>query len=114
MSTKNESVLDEAIRLAKQAKAASRQLAPLSSAEKDTALHLMADQLEAQTDYLVAENRKDLEAAAKAGIAEEIMDRIALNASRVRAMAKGLGDVAALPDTVSEIVKMWRRPNGLH
>ena len=113
MSIKNESVRDEAVRLAKQAKAASRQLAPLSSAEKDRALHLMADELEAQSDYLVQENKKDLDAAEKAGISEAIVDRIALNAIRVRAMAKGLRDIAALPDPVREVVKMWRRPNGL-
>jgi glutamate-5-semialdehyde dehydrogenase len=113
MSIKNESVRDDAVRLAKQAKAASRQLAPLSSAEKDRALHLMADELEAQSDYLVQENKKDLDAADQAGISEAIVDRIALNASRVRAMAKGLRDVAALPDPVREVVKMWRRPNGL-
>src|SRR5215813_807653 len=113
MSIKNESVRGEAVRLAKQAKAASRQLAPLSSAEKDRALHLMADELEAQSDYLVQENKKDLDAAEKAGISEAIVDRIALNSSRVRGMAKGLRDVAALPDPVREVVKMWRRPNGL-
>ena len=113
MSIKNESVRDEAVRLAKQAKAASRQLAPLSSVEKDRALHLMADELEAQSDYLVQENKKDLNAAEKAGISEAIVDRIALNAIRVRAMAKGLRDIAALPDPVREVVKMWRRPNGL-
>lgn len=113
MSIKNESVRDEAVRLAKQAKAASRQLAPLSSAEKDRALHLMADELEAQSDYLVQENKKDLDAAKQAGISEAIVDRIALNAIRVRAMAKGLRDIAALPDPVREVVKMWRRPNGL-
>ena len=68
MSIKNESIKEEAIRLAKQAKAASRQLAPISSAEKNHALHLMADQLEAQNDYLIAENKKDLDAAERAGI----------------------------------------------
>ena len=113
MSIKNESVRDEAVRLAKQAKAASRQLAPLSSAEKDRALHLMADELEAQSNYLVQENKKDLDAAKQAGISEAIMDRIALNDIRVREMAKGLRDIAALPDPVREVVKMWRRPNGL-
>src|SRR5215472_12978042 len=113
MSIKNESVRDEAVRLAKQAKAASRQLAPLSSAEKDRALHLMADELEAQSDYLVQENKKDLDAAKQAGISEAIMDRIALNDIRVRALAKGLRDIAALPDPVREVVKLWRRPNGL-
>jgi glutamate-5-semialdehyde dehydrogenase len=110
---KNESIKEEAFRLAKQAKAAARQLALISSAEKNRALHLMADQLEAQKEYLVAENKKDLEAAAKAGIAESVVDRIALNDSRIRGMGKGLREVAALPDPVREVVKMWRRPNGL-
>lgn len=113
MSIKNESIKDEAIRLAKQAKTASRQLAPISSAEKNRALHLMAEQLEAQNDYLIEENMKDLDAAEKAGISEAIVDRIALNDSRVRGMAKGLREVALLPDPVREVVKMWRRPNGL-
>jgi glutamate-5-semialdehyde dehydrogenase len=113
MSTKNESIRAEAIRLAIEAKAASRQLAPISSAEKNHALHLMADALEAQNDYLVAENKKDLEAAENAGFSEAIVDRIALNPGRVQAMVKALRDVAALPDPVREVVKMWRRPNGL-
>jgi glutamate-5-semialdehyde dehydrogenase len=113
MSNKTESIREEAIRLAKQAKAASRQLAPISSAEKNRALRLMADQLEAQNGYLIEENRKDLDAAEKAGISAAIVDRIALNDSRVRGMAKGLREVAALPDPVREVVKMWRRPNGL-
>jgi glutamate-5-semialdehyde dehydrogenase len=88
MSIKNESIKDEAIRLAKQAKAAARQLAPISSAEKNRALHLMADRIEAQNDYLIAENKKDLDAAKRVGISEAIVDRIALDASRVRGMAK--------------------------
>jgi glutamate-5-semialdehyde dehydrogenase len=113
MSSSNEPIREEAIRLGKQAKAASRRLAPISSAEKNRALGLIADQLEAQSGYLIAENQKDLDAARQAGIAEALLDRIALNPSRVQGMAKGLRDVAALPDPVGEIVKMWRRPNGL-
>lgn len=113
MSLKKESIKEEAIRLAKQAKVAARQLAPISSAEKNRALHLMADQLEAQNDYLVEQNKKDLEAAERAGISEALVDRIALNDGRVRAMAKGLREIVALPDPVREVVKMWRRPNGL-
>jgi glutamate-5-semialdehyde dehydrogenase len=113
MSGNDESRKEEAIRLGQQAKAASRQLAPLSTEEKNRALYLMADQLEMQSEYLVGENRKDLEAAQNAGIAGAVLDRIALTPSRVQAMAKGLRDVAALPDPVREIVKIWRRPNGL-
>src|SRR5688572_15193259 len=107
MSGKDESRKEEAVRLGKQAKAASRQLAALSSEEKNRALYLMADQLETQSEYLVGENRKDLEAAKSAGITGAVLDRIALTASRIEAMAKGLRDVAALPDPVREIVKMW-------
>ena len=113
MSSKNQSIREEAIRLGKQAKAASRKLAPLSSEEKNRALRLIAEQLESRSDYLIEENQKDLTAAKQAGISEAMLDRIALNPSRVHGMAKGLRDVAALPDPVGEIVKMWRRPNGL-
>lgn len=113
MSGNGESRKKEAIRLGQQAKAASRQLASLSSEEKNRALFLMADQLETQSEYLVGENRKDLEAAHSAGVASAIVDRIGLTPSRIQGMAKGLRDVAALPDPVREIVKMWRRPNGL-
>src|SRR5687767_15942443 len=73
----------------------------------------MADRLEAQSAFLIEENRNDLESAKKAGIFGAVLDRIALTPSRVQAMAKGLLEVAALPDPVREIVKMSRRPNGL-
>jgi glutamate-5-semialdehyde dehydrogenase len=107
------SVKQEAFLLAKQAKAASRRLAPLSSEEKNRALRLMADRLEARSDYLIEENNKDLEAAKQAGTAGAVLDRIALDFSRIQSMAKGLREIAVLPDPVREIVKMWRRPNGL-
>ncbi|HEY7321277.1 MAG TPA: glutamate-5-semialdehyde dehydrogenase [Candidatus Binatia bacterium] len=113
MPLRDVSIKEEALRLARQAKAAARRLAPTSSAEKNRALHLMADQLEAQRNYLIAENTQDLEAAEKAGISEAIVDRLALNESRIRAMANGLREVAGLSDPVREVVKMWRRPNGL-
>jgi glutamate-5-semialdehyde dehydrogenase len=113
MSGKNESRKEDAIRLGRQAKAASRQLAALSSDEKNRALRLMADRLEAESQYLMSENKKDLEAAQSAGLAGAVLDRIALTPSRVQAMAKALRDVAALTDPVREVVSMWRRPNGL-
>jgi glutamate-5-semialdehyde dehydrogenase len=107
------SLKDEAVLLGQRAKAASRKLAPIDSAEKNRALRLMADRIEARSDILVAENKKDLDAAKKAGLSSALLDRIALDPGRVREMAKGLRDVAALPDPVREITKMWRRPNGL-
>jgi glutamate-5-semialdehyde dehydrogenase len=107
------SLKEEALRLGMLAKAASRRLAPLSSSEKDRALLAMADKLEGRSDFLVAENQKDLEFAKERGLSSALLDRIALNPSRVREMGKGMRDVAALDDPVRQVVKMWRRPNGL-
>jgi glutamate-5-semialdehyde dehydrogenase len=100
----------QALRLGKQAKIAARRLAPLSSAEKNRALLLMAEKLEAKSGFLVEENQKDLEFATANGVSSAMLDRIALDPGRVRAMAQGLREVAALPDPVREVVKMWRRP----
>ncbi|HEX7227767.1 MAG TPA: glutamate-5-semialdehyde dehydrogenase, partial [Candidatus Binatia bacterium] len=88
-------------------------LAVLSSKDKNQALQLMADQLEAQSAFLIEENQNDLDAAKKAGIAGAVLDRIALTPSRVQAMATGIREIVILPDPVREIVKMSRRPNGL-
>ncbi len=107
------SLKEVAIELGKRAKAASRQLAPLGSSAKNRALLLMADKLEAQNVYLVEENRKDLDFANARGASSAVLDRIALNPSRIEAMAKGLRDVASLDDPVRQVVKSWRRPNGL-
>ena len=113
MSGHKQSLKQEALELGKRAKNAARQLAPLSSEDKNKALLMMADQLESQSVFLINENEKDLEFANKAGASSAVLDRIALNPSRVNGMAKGLRDVAALPDPVREVIKMWRRPNGL-
>lgn len=113
MSNGNEKLKAEALRLGANARAAARLLAPLSAAEKNRALLLMAERLEARSAFLIEENLKDLDEARNSGATGAILDRIALNPSRVQAMAFGLRDVAALPDPVREIVKMWRRPNGL-
>ncbi len=113
MPATNEKLKQEALRLGQQAKIAARQLAPLPSAEKNRALLLMADKLEAKSAFLVEENQKDLGFAKTNGVSSAVLDRITLNPSRVQAMAQSLRDVAALADPVREVVKMWRRPNGL-
>jgi glutamate-5-semialdehyde dehydrogenase len=113
MSVQSQSFKNEALSLGKRAKAAARQLAQVSTADKNRVLSLMAEQLEAQSPFLIAENGKDLASAKGAGVSSAVLDRIALDASRIKAMAKGLRDVVALPDPVREVVKMWRRPNGL-
>jgi len=113
MSGTNDKIKQEALRLGKQAKVAARLLAPLSSAEKNRTLLLMAGKLEAQSTFLVEENNKDIEFAKENGVSTAVLDRIALDAGRVHDGEKGLREVVALPDPVREVTKMWRRPNGL-
>ena len=103
----------QALRLGKQGKTAARRLAPLSSVEKNRALLLMAEKLEVKSGFLIQENQKDLAFATANGVSRAMLDRIALDPARVQEMAQGLREVAALPDPVREVVKMWRRPNGL-
>src|SRR5947209_6186681 len=85
--------------LAKQAKAASRELAKLSTREKNDCLLAMADALEQNAAAIRSANAVDLEAAAKNGLSA--------------AMAKGLREVAALPDPVGRLLDERVRPNGL-
>ena len=113
MSTQPQSLKDAALNLGRRAKAAARQLAQVQTADKNRALSLIADQIEKQRSFLIAENRKDLESAKNAGASRALLDRIALDTARVKAMANGLREIILLPDPVREVVKMWRRPNGL-
>jgi len=113
MVVPSQSLKDEALGLGKRAKAAARRLAQVSTADKNRVLSRMADRLEARSSFLIAENLRDLESAKAAGVSSAVLDRIALDAGRVKGMAQGLRDVVSLPDPVREVVKMWRRPNGL-
>lgn len=98
---------------AKKAKAASRNLANISTEIKNNALFKMAAGLEKETATLISENRKDLMEAEKKNLSKAMMDRLTLTHDRVKAMADGLREVATLPDPVGEVLRMWRRPNGM-
>jgi glutamate-5-semialdehyde dehydrogenase len=98
---------------AKKAKAASRALATVSTEIKNNALLKMAAGLEHEAAKLISDNRKDLIEAEKNGLSKAMIDRLTLNPDRVKSMADGLREVAALPDPVGEIIRMWRRPNGM-
>ena len=99
--------------LAKQAKAASRQLARLTTAEKNACLLAMATALEQKAGALKEANALDMDAAAKSGLSPAMLDRLELDDKRIAAMAKGLREVAALPDPVGKILDERVRPNGL-
>jgi glutamate-5-semialdehyde dehydrogenase len=99
--------------LAKQAKTASRELARLTTAEKNTCLLAMADALERNAESIKAANAKDMTAGAQAGLSSAMLDRLKLDDKRIAGMAKGLREVAALPDPVGRVLDSRTRPNGL-
>ena len=101
------------LEICKKAKAASYELAKLSTETKNRALFNMAEALEKNTSKILEANQKDVEASKKKGVKEALLDRLILNEERVSKMAQCLREVAALPDPVGEIVKTWTRPNGL-
>jgi glutamate-5-semialdehyde dehydrogenase len=95
------------------ARAAARMLAIASSRAKDAALRGAADRLRRQTESLLAANQTDVERTRAAGESAAFVDRLTLTPARVEAMARGLEEIAALPDPIGETIAGWRRPNGL-
>ena len=99
--------------VARRAKVASRTLATATRATKDAALLALADALVAATDEIVAANAVDLERERANGMSEGLLDRLALDAPRVAAIADALRALAGLPDPVGEVVRGSTLPNGL-
>lgn len=99
--------------MATEAREAARKLASLPRPVKDQVLLRLAELLQARKDHLQAENHKDVDAALAQGHPAAFIDRLTLSDKVINAMITGLQEVAALPDPVGEVTKMWRRPNGL-
>ena len=81
--------------------------------EKNNALLKIADLIVERTDYIIEENKKDMEIGKSAGMKESLLDRLKLTPDRIKGMAEGVRQVAALEDPVGEVISMWERPNGL-
>ncbi len=94
------------------AKAAKMEVAGLPSGRKNVALNAMADMLLARSGDILAANAEDLERA-KGTISDVMLDRLMLNENRIAGMARGIRDVAALPDPVGEVLEEHTRPDGL-
>lgn len=101
------------LRKAREAKEGARVLLKSSSDQKNTVLVKMAEALQRRSKELISENRKDIKSAQKKGLSKALIDRLTLHEKRINEMAQGLREIAALPDPVGEIVKMWKRPNGM-
>ncbi len=107
------SLTDMIAEMAKDARAAARQLRRLGRAPKDAALMKMASKLLEHKEDIIEENQKDLALAQDSGLSRAMMDRLTLNESVIASMAQGLKEVADLPDPVGQVTGMWKRPNGL-
>jgi glutamate-5-semialdehyde dehydrogenase len=92
------------------ARAAAGKLAVLSSEQKNAMLRGMADAVETHAKSILAANRRDVESS---GLEGAMRDRLLLTAERIGEMARGVREVAALPDPVGETLAEWTRPNGL-
>ena len=95
------------------ARAASRIIGPLPRERKDAALLAIAAGIRSQREPILDANRQDLEAARARGTKGALLDRLALDADRVEAVARALEEIAALADPVGETISKMTRPNGL-
>lgn len=99
--------------LGARARAAGRRLAAAATAQKNGALHAIADELDRNRNTLIAENRKDLDAGTDKGLSSALLDRLELDNERIDAMIEGLRQIAALADPVGEVFDMNYRPSGI-
>ena len=99
--------------MAREARAAARELARASGEQKDRALLAMASGLMESRTRILADNAQDVAAARAAGQTAAFVDRLTLTEPRIDAMARGVRQIADLPDPVGAVTGMWRRPNGL-
>ncbi len=100
-------------RLGQQASAAAALLAQASTGDKNHALTRMAGALRARRIELLAANAVDMQAARDKGLSGAMLDRLALDENRVEAMARGVEEIATLPDPIGTTIAQWTRPNGL-
>ena len=110
LSTFSAVALDE---IGAHARAAAAQLARAGTDAKNRALGEAASIIRARAGEIEQANAQDMSLARERGLSPAMLDRLALDAERIDAMARGLEEVAALPDPVGDVIAEWTRPNGL-
>jgi glutamate-5-semialdehyde dehydrogenase len=101
------------IEMGQKAKEAERVLSVATTEEKNKALQCIADAIIAGTDEIIEANTIDIENGKNNGMSVSLQDRLKLDADRIKGLAKGVTDVAALDDPVGRILSETTRPNGL-
>ncbi|MDB5648975.1 MAG: glutamate-5-semialdehyde dehydrogenase [Hyphomicrobiales bacterium] len=99
--------------LGRAARRAARAVALASTDQKNKALNEAAAAIRARAGEILAANALDMQAAEAAGANKALLDRLMLDAARVEAMARGLDEIATLPDPVGRVLETFDRPNGL-
>ncbi|MGC8908215.1 MAG: glutamate-5-semialdehyde dehydrogenase [Desulfomonilaceae bacterium] len=107
------SLRDEVVKVAERTHRAARNAAKLAMTKKETILREAASALREQRSFLQEANAKDLEVGRARGLSKAMMDRLTLSDKVIDDTARGLEEIAAFPDPVGEIVRMWTRPNGM-
>jgi len=97
----------------RRARVAARRLAHSSSEQRNAGVRAMADALLEAEGQILAANLEDVERARTNGLSGAALDRLTLSGARLKTMAEGVREVAALPDPVGELMRRWTRPNGL-
>ncbi len=96
------------------AKAAAHELSTATTEAKNGALREAAISLRRRANHILSENAKDMKAGERKGLTKALLDRLLLTDERIAGVARGLDDIAALPDPVGDVQAEWDRPNGLH
>ena len=99
--------------MGRRARAASARLGAMTKAQRTQGLNAMADALETSESLILEANARDMAAARQKGLPDAMLDRLALDAPRVHAIATAVRNVAALPDPVGEEIARWTVPSGL-
>jgi glutamate-5-semialdehyde dehydrogenase len=107
------SVQEEVVQLATRTHEAARDAAVLPMVAKERILKDLAGRLRDRREFLQEENRKDLEAGKDKGLSSAMMDRLTLSDKVIEQTAAGIEEIAAFPDPVGEVVRIWTRPNGM-
>jgi glutamate-5-semialdehyde dehydrogenase len=106
-------IRDIILGMGRRARAASRELIKLRTAQKNEILHAMAQQIRVEQEAILATNVRDVQRAERDGLNPALLDRLRLNAKSLESIAAAIEDVADLADPVGEVLAKWTRPNGL-
>jgi len=112
--TTDEAIAQTMQQLGRDAVAAQGVLSISSGEQRNRALQAVAAALRLHQSGILAANERDMSAARTAGLGRAALDRLQLDAARIEAMARGVEDIAALPDPIGTVLAEWTRPNALH